>query len=157
MFPPPILKLLLRSKRSWRANANPRFWNASRLSSWGINCGRVSSPSHPSGSLRFLKKLIPKIMADYNLSVVISVADCMAACRASRCAAVLLRMKPRFVFRVGITLGFLVASISSSVAKPNVIFIMTDDLNCDLGSYGHPLVQSPNRLLYTSPSPRDRG
>ena len=83
-------------------------------------------------------------MADYNLSVVISVADCMAACKASRCAALLFRMKPRFVFRVGITLGFLVASISSSVAKPNVVFIMTDDLNCDLGSYGHPLVQSPN-------------
>ena len=35
----------------------------------------------------------------------------------------------------------------------NVLFIMTDDLNCDLGSYGHPQVLSC--LLYTSPSPRD--
>ena len=26
----------------------------------------------------------------------------------------------------------------------NVLFIMTDDLNCDLGSYGHPQVLSPN-------------
>ena len=26
----------------------------------------------------------------------------------------------------------------------NVLFIMTDDLNCDLGSYGHPQVISPN-------------
>ena len=26
----------------------------------------------------------------------------------------------------------------------NVLFIMADDLNCDLGSYGHPLVLSPN-------------
>ena len=53
-------------------------------------------------------------------------------------------MKPRFVFKIGITLGVLVASVASSVAKPNVVFIMTDDLNCELGSYGHPLFQSPN-------------
>ena len=28
--------------------------------------------------------------------------------------------------------------------KMNVLFIICDDLNCDLGSYGHPLVKSPN-------------
>ena len=28
--------------------------------------------------------------------------------------------------------------------KLNVLFIMTDDLNCDLGSYGNPQVKSPN-------------
>ena len=26
----------------------------------------------------------------------------------------------------------------------NVLFIMTDDLNCNIGAYGHPLVQTPN-------------
>ena len=27
---------------------------------------------------------------------------------------------------------------------PNVLFLICDDLNCDLGSYGHPQVKSPN-------------
>ncbi|QDU90035.1 Choline-sulfatase [Pirellulimonas nuda] len=28
--------------------------------------------------------------------------------------------------------------------KPNVLLVVCDDLNCDLGCYGHPLVESPN-------------
>ncbi|MEO2022034.1 MAG: sulfatase-like hydrolase/transferase, partial [Pirellulaceae bacterium] len=28
--------------------------------------------------------------------------------------------------------------------RKNVLFVICDDLNCDLGSYGHPLVKSPN-------------
>ena len=30
------------------------------------------------------------------------------------------------------------------IARPNVLFLICDDLNCDLGVYGHPLVKSPN-------------
>ena len=33
---------------------------------------------------------------------------------------------------------------SSYAAKPNVLFLICDDLNCDLACYGHPLVKSPN-------------
>jgi len=29
-------------------------------------------------------------------------------------------------------------------SRPNVLFLICDDLNCDLGCYGHPLVKSPN-------------
>ncbi|MCA9039423.1 MAG: sulfatase [Planctomycetaceae bacterium] len=28
--------------------------------------------------------------------------------------------------------------------QPNVLFLICDDLNCDIGCYGHPLVQTPN-------------
>jgi choline-sulfatase len=33
---------------------------------------------------------------------------------------------------------------SRSADRPNVLFLICDDLNCDLGSYGHPQVKSPN-------------
>lgn len=35
-------------------------------------------------------------------------------------------------------------TLCAAVARPNVLFIAIDDLNNDLGTYGHPIVQSPN-------------
>ena len=41
--------------------------------------------------------------------------------------------------------GFIVLSSSVVLAaeQPNVLFISADDMNCDLGAYGHPLVKTP--------------
>jgi iduronate 2-sulfatase len=36
------------------------------------------------------------------------------------------------------------AAAQSATGRPNVLFIMADDLNDDFGTYGHPLVKTPN-------------
>ncbi len=41
-------------------------------------------------------------------------------------------------------LGGVGRSDDAETTRPNVLFLIYDDLNCDLGCYGHPLVKSPN-------------
>ena len=45
-----------------------------------------------------------------------------------------------FIFNI----FFINAINNSSSDKLNVLFIIADDLNCDLGIYGHPQVKTPN-------------
>ncbi len=35
-------------------------------------------------------------------------------------------------------------AVEKTAATPNVLFLICDDLNCDLSCYGHPLVKTPN-------------
>ncbi|MDC0935392.1 sulfatase-like hydrolase/transferase, partial [Pirellulales bacterium] len=44
----------------------------------------------------------------------------------------------------GLLLDAVGLSYATGAGKPNVLFLICDDLNCDLSCYGNPLVQSPN-------------
>ena len=49
----------------------------------------------------------------------------------------------KFFSFVSHLVAFICLSTSLAADKPNVLFIATDDMNCDLSAYGHPLVHSP--------------
>ncbi|MFT5032032.1 MAG: iduronate 2-sulfatase [Candidatus Binatia bacterium] len=54
-------------------------------------------------------------------------------------------MRFRFFSLVAALAVFFATAVPTHAAgKPNVLFLICDDLNCDLGSYGHPQVKSPN-------------
>src|SRR4051794_2672669 len=36
------------------------------------------------------------------------------------------------------------AGAADPPARPNVLFVISDDLNCTVGCYGHPLARTPN-------------
>lgn len=43
-----------------------------------------------------------------------------------------------------VVLGLALTPLANGADKTNVLFIMADDLNCDMGAYGHPLAQTPH-------------
>lgn len=47
-------------------------------------------------------------------------------------------------FPVFVFFSLLVFNCLPAAGKPNVLFLICDDLNCDIGSYGHPQVKTPN-------------
>jgi uncharacterized sulfatase len=56
-------------------------------------------------------------------------------------------MPNRRVSALGLVLGLLVTAAPSwaqTAVRPNVVMILSDDLNTALGCYGHPMVRSPN-------------
>ncbi len=53
-------------------------------------------------------------------------------------------MRNRFSLLLAVLTLALAASAFGASDKPNVLFLICDDLNCDLGAYGHPQVKSPN-------------
>jgi len=46
-----------------------------------------------------------------------------------------------------------ISLLHAEKAKPNVLFIVSDDLNNSLGCYGHPLVKTPNLDKYMTTYP----
>ena len=50
----------------------------------------------------------------------------------------------RFPIIIALFLVFGVGINCNATGRPNVLFISVDDMNCDLGAYGHSLVQTPN-------------
>ena len=38
----------------------------------------------------------------------------------------------------------LLCSLLYAADRPNVLFLICDDLNCDMGTYNHPQVKTPN-------------
>ncbi|MBA3313570.1 MAG: sulfatase [Planctomycetaceae bacterium] len=53
-------------------------------------------------------------------------------------------MSFRALLAVSIVATFACVGPAADVRRPNVLFIAVDDMNCDLGCYGHDLVKSPN-------------
>src|SRR6266480_235259 len=56
-----------------------------------------------------------------------------------------MRFSNRLYFCFLLTIAFAGSAFAADAKRPmNVLFVVSDDLNCDLGCYGNKLVKSPN-------------
>ncbi|MFK8113598.1 MAG: sulfatase [Rubripirellula sp.] len=53
-------------------------------------------------------------------------------------------MRRNFLLPACVWMCFLTAGTAKAADRPNVLFLICDDLNCDIGCYEHPLVKTPN-------------
>lgn len=53
-------------------------------------------------------------------------------------------MQCKFLISISLLFVIGITELMAQPRQPNVLFISTDDLNNDLGTYGHPFVKSPN-------------
>src|SRR5215204_6499478 len=107
----------------------------------------LSDPPHPWAIPRPSASLLIHDLALRNFAVTATTSSWRLTEGASPMKSYLTRAVALILLIAALSLGQprdAEAQAKAAPGKPNVLFIAADDLNNDLGCYGHPLVKSPN-------------